>query len=262
MCTYVERFRGKPSCNQIGNRLPHWFDSTLGSAALGDGYLRIKRSASSRLLAPVIVRKAMLLTHPDPAVGVSIAAVLPPLADAHAVEFALPFTSPVDTIRIVPTGNDVIVPVRVFGRENREQSWTLLGDGNAVHVDTDIGPDRAIALSGGAQRTVRIEADRQSAGFTSPPSIRLEFAPRAILFLAAGRPPFSRATGRATATGAYLPLDNVMTLAPGGSVPSATATTANSVLRLEPVSNAGASRRRMLLWIVLLSATALLAAVA
>lgn len=233
----------------------------LGDAALKDAYLRVTWRATSRLLAPVTVRKAVLLTRAEAAADVSIAAALPPLADAHGVDFALPFASALRMIRIVPTGTDMIVPVRVFGRDTREQPWTLLGSGTAARAG-DAGSPPAIALDGGPHRMMRIEAERSSAGFTAAPSLRLGFASRAILFLAAGKPPYVLATGRATAKEAYLPSQSLMTQASGGPVPSATAVAADGALRLEPAQDAGGSRRQMLFWAILLAATALLAAMA
>ena len=234
----------------------------LGSAVLDDDYFRVTWRAASRLLAPVTIRKAALLMQPAAAPYVSIAASLPPLADAHAVEFEWPSASVIDTLELVPTGNDVIVPVRVFGRDDREQPWTPIGSGTALRAGTEGPSSRDIALNGGAYRTVRIEADQRSPGFTSPPAIRLGFSARAILFLAAGKPPYILTSGRANAPDVYLPAGALMSQASGGPVPSATTAAAEFVLRLAPVHDASAIRRQTLLWGLLLAATALLAAMA
>jgi hypothetical protein len=234
----------------------------LGRAVLDDEYLRVTWRAASRLLSPVTIRKAALLMQPAAATSVSIAASLPPLADPHAVEFEWPSASVLDTIEIVATGNDVIVPVRIFGRDDREQSWTPIGSGTAARASAEATPSRGIALNGGPYRTVRIEADQRSTGFTSLPDIRLGFSPRAILFLAAGKPPYILTSGRANALDVYLPAGTVMSQASNGFVPSATAIAAESVLRLAPVNDATAVRRQTLLWGLLLAATALLAAMA
>lgn len=234
----------------------------LRSAVLDDDYLRVTWRAASRLLAPVTIRKAALLMQPAAAASVSIIASLPPLADAHAVEFAWPSASVLDTLEIVPTGNDLIVPVRVFGRDDREQPWTLIGSGTAVRASAGATPSRGIALNGRAYRTVRIEADQRSTGFTSPPAVRLGFSSRAILFLAAGKPPYILTNGRANAPDVYLPAEALMSQASGGSVPSATTAAAEFMLRLAPVHDATVVRRETLLWGLLLAATALLAAMA
>ncbi len=230
----------------------------LGSAVLDDDYLRVTWRAASQLLAPVTIRKAALLMQPAASASVSIAAPLPPFADAHAVEFEWPSASAIDTLEIIPTGNDVIVPVRVFGRDDREQPWTLIGSGTAARAT----PSRGITLNGRAYRTVRIEADRRSTGFTSPPAVRLGFSSRAILFLAAGKPPYILTSGRADAPDVYLPVSALMSQASGGPVPSATTAAAEFMLRLAPVKDATSVRRQTLLWGLLLAATALLAAMA
>lgn len=233
----------------------------LGGAALASDYLRVTWRAASRLLAPVMVRSAVLLTRPGAAVGEVIAAALPPLADAHVAEFALPFASSLESLQVIPTGSDVIIPLRVFARDNREQPWTLLGDGTAARRNAGETP-QDIMLSGRSFRFLRIEADERSAGFTSPPALLLGFTPRAIMFLTAGRAPFTLAVGRPGAVDPYLPLESVMTQALGKAVPVASATPTNTVLQLEPVRDEQASQRQALLWIVLLAATALLAAMA
>jgi hypothetical protein len=234
----------------------------LGSAVLDEDYLRVTWRAVSRLLAPVTIRKAALLMQPDAAASVSIAASLPPLADAHAVEFEWPSASVIDTLEMILTGNDVIVPVRVFGRDDREQPWTLIGSGTATRATAGATPSRGIALNGRAYRTVRIEADRRSTGFTSPPAVRLGFSSRAILFLAAGKPPYILTSGRSDAPDVYLPASALMSQASGGPVPLATTAAAEFVLRLAPVDDATAVRRKTLLWGLLLATTALLAAMA
>jgi hypothetical protein len=233
----------------------------LADATLADDYLRITWRAASRLLAPVTVRKAVLATGAPSAATVSIAAALPPIADPHAIDIALPFASPIETLQIVPTGTDMIVPVRLFGRKDREQPWALLGQGTATRPHGPADSSRAITLDGQPHRLLRIEADQRSPGFTSPPTLRLDFAPRAIVFLAAGRPPFTLASGRVNASDKYLPLDSVVTQ-PGTTIPVATATAPETVLQLEPAMDAGISGQKTLLWIVLLAATALLAAMA
>ncbi|SFN85924.1 DUF3999 family protein [Sphingomonas sp. OK281] len=234
----------------------------LGGAVLDHDYLRVTWRAASRLLAPVTIRKAALLMQPAAAASVSIAASLPPLGDAHAVEFEWPSASVIDTLGIITTGNDVLVPVRVFGRDDREQPWTLIGSGTAARATAEATPSRGIALNARAYRTVRIEADQRSTGFTSPPAVRLGFSSRAILFLAAGKPPYILTSGRANAPDVYLPAGALMSQASGGPVPSATTAAVEFVLRLAPVHDATAVRRQTFLWGLLLAATALLAAMA
>ncbi|WP_380785291.1 DUF3999 family protein [Sphingomonas sp. R86521] len=235
-----------------GPRIP------LDGEMLHGQYLRITWHAASRLLAPVTVRGAVLESRAGAAAPVTMGAILPDLADPHVVEFAIPFATALDTIELRPTGNDAIVPVRVLGRNDAEQPWTLLGRGTAVRPGVGANAGGAITLPGQSYRLIRIEADQRSAGFTSPPGVELGFVPRAIVFLTAGRPPFTLAVGRAGAADVYLPPDNVAT--DRGPIPTATVTTAETPLRLAAI--AGTGTRQALLWIVLLAATAMLGGMA
>ncbi len=233
----------------------------LGHATLRGDYLRVTWRGGSRLLSPVTVRRATLVKRDDTAVtGTMINATAPPLTDAHTVEFAPPFALAVAAIQIVPTGSEIIVPVRILGRDDREQPWTLLGDGTAARP----GKGRAaggIVLGGRAYAMLRIEADPRSAGFTATPSIRFDFARREIIFLATGKSPYLLAAGRAAATAAYLPPASLMTQATDEKIATATAIAENTIVRLEPVRRSGGARQAML-WSILIGATALLGAMA
>ncbi|MEO6103672.1 MAG: DUF3999 family protein [Pseudoxanthomonas sp.] len=234
----------------------------LDDAVLGGDYLRIAWHATSRLLSPVTVRKASLLMRPDAAAGVTIAASLPPLIDARIIEFSVPFAAAVETIRLASTGTDVIVPVRVLGRDHSEQPWAVMGEGTATRPGGNAQVPRAIALSAGRHREWRIEADPRSSGFTSPPQISLMFARHEIAFLADGSPPYTLVAGRAGANDVYLPLESLMTQATEGAVAIATTRATPVVLQLQPIGTAGAAKSKMLLWAILLAATALLGAMA
>lgn len=234
----------------------------LGDATLHGDYLRVTWRAASRLLSPVTVRRAVLVTRAGSAATTSfVDAILPLQADPHAIEFVLPFATAVARIRIVPTGNDAVVPVRILGRLDREQPWTLLGEGTAARPNNPAVSQGVIVLNDAAYRQMRIEADRRLPGFTSPPTIGLGFGPREVVFLAAGRRPFVLAAGRATAVDAYLPLASMMTQAADGRLPTATTKAMNTVVQLAPAGETGSSRQ-VLLWAVLLAATAVLGALA
>lgn len=231
----------------------------LGGAMLDRDYLRVGWRAASRLLTPVLIRRATLITGGAAPSAVTMSATLPELQDAHAIEVAVPFATPVATLRVVTAGDDVIVPVRVFGRRDREQPWELIGTGTAGRGAAE---SLDIVLRDGGYPTIRIEADERSAGFTAAPTLRIGFAPRAIMFIAAGRPPFTLAVGRAGTSDAYLPLDSVMTQAGGKPVATASVEAPRDEMRLSAPDDAGGSRRQIILWAVLIAATAVLAGMA
>lgn len=235
----------------------------LGDARLRGDYLRITWRGASRLLSPVTIRRATLVTRDEAAAtGSSINATAPPPTDAHAIEFALPFAVAVSAIRIVPTGSEVIVPVRILGRDDREQPWTLLGEGTAARSGAGTAAT-GITLGGRAYRMLRIEADPRSAGFTAAPALTFDFVRREIVFLATGKLPYVLAAGRTAASAAYLPLASIMTQATDDKLTTATAmtTAGNTAVRLEPVGSTDGARQA-LLWSILIGATALLGAMA
>ena len=223
-------------------------------AALDREYLRVTWQAGSRLLSPVTVRGATLVTQSGTGNSApTIEATLASLKESHVVDVALPFATSLSTILVTPRGNDLVVPIRVLGRDNREQPWTLLGQGIASR-----SAPNAITIDGRAFRTLRIEADAKSGGFTTPPAIRFAFAPAEIIFLAAGKSPFKLAAGKADASDAYLPLAS-LTQTPSDTIQNATLDiSAAPKLVLVAVSDDGATKRQAVLWAVLLLATALL----
>lgn len=229
----------------------------LGLAGLKDDYLKLTWRLGSRPLTPVIVRQATLVSQPTASTTIRwVDATLPPAKDTHRIDIAVPFATPVAALRVLPTGGDVLLPVRILGRDDAEQPWTLLGTGIAAHVAN------AIPLTGGAFRTWRIETNAGSPGFTTPPALRIGFPARDILFLAAGAPPYTLAMGRADDPDAYLPAASLMTQAAGQPVATARSSTSPVHLALADPADAGRSSRQALLWLILLGATALLAALA
>jgi hypothetical protein len=248
----------RPTASDDGNDI----SLPLGDATLNGEYLRITWHGASRLLSPVTIRRATLVTRAETtATGSSIEATAPPPTDAHISEFALPFAAPASTIRIVPRGGEVIVPIRILGRDSREQPWALLGEGTAARQGTGQAKG-GILLGNRAYRMLRIEADPHSAGFSAAPAITFDFARREIVFLAVGKPPYTLAAGRAATTAAYLPLASIMTQATDGRLGIATIAAAarDSVMQLEPIGKSGA--RQALLWGLLIGATAVLGSMA
>lgn len=229
----------------------------LDGTDLRRDYLRVTWRSGSRLLAPVGVRSAELETRPTGRVGgVQIAARLSETGTARTIDFALPFATIPTAISIVPTGDELIVPVRILGRDTTELPWSQVGSG--IARATDAVP---IALSGQTFRTMRIAADDRTPGFTSPPAIRLIFAARSIAFLAAGQAPYTLAVGRPGAAGLYLPLES-LTGQPAKPLPDATVTAPTTIVELTPVDGTSADKRTWLLWAILIGATALLAGMA
>ena len=228
----------------------------LDGSPLRSERLRVTWGADSRLLSPVIVRRATLLARPARTTSnVVVQAVAPALIDARTIEFAVPFALPIASLGFRSAGYETIVPVRVLGRNHGEEPWALLGEG----VARDDG--EPVALIGKGVRDLRIEADARTPGFATPPTIRFGFAPRSIAFAASGPPPFMLAVGRAETPYVYLPLASLGAregaLLPTAGVPASEP----SPLALSPPKDGGPWRRAAL-WAVLVGATGLLGTMA
>ena len=221
----------------------------LGGAALRRDYLRVTWRAASRLIAPVTVRSAVLVTSASGQQD-AIAAKLPALVDDHAVEFIAPITA-LAWLRVVPAATDGATSIRVLGRDDAEQPWSVLASG----VATATGG--AMTLGGAAPRRIRIEADRRGPGFSAAPGVELGFAPQALAFVGSGGAAFTLAAGRADTPDAFVPLQS---LSPPAGLPQAMVEpgVGTAPIVLEAPDGARETRLRLMLWAVLLAAVALL----
>jgi hypothetical protein len=226
-------------------------------------YLRISWSAASRLLAPVTIRSATLITPGAAARRVVVAATTPPLADPYQAEFTLPFGAHLAALRIAPPVGTVVIPVKLFGRADREQPWSLLGEGTVYQVITD-GRARTngpIELPDGAYRQIRIEADRRSGGFPAAPGLELHFAAQQVAVLLAGKAPFTLAAGSAAAPNVYLPLAALVADGRAGRVPLAAVRDRAAAVALGSSGGDGVPLRTIILWGALIVGTLSLGAI-
>ncbi len=219
----------------------------LGAATLDRDYLRVTWRGTSRLIAPVTLRQAVLVSRGEDA-KVVVPAKAPALVDDHAVEFVT-LAAALVAIRVVPAADDGPIPIRILGRDAPELPWTMLARGIAA-ADA---PALAIATS---PRVIRVEADRGSAGFSAPPTLQLGFAPQALAFAASGRAPFVLAAGREGAADIFVPLD--MLTRSDALAQARIADAAAPELVLAAPDGGAMIRLQAVLWIVLLAAVLLL----
>jgi hypothetical protein len=242
---------------------------------LKDHYLRVTWGD-----AAVTLRGAVLVTSRGmgPRERVSARMAVPPLGNnPRELVFALPFATPVAALQITPQGSNVLVPVRVLGRNHRDQPWAHLAS-TVVYTMTSNGKEQAsgpVELGSASVREIKIEADAKSAGFSATPSIALQFDPAQLVFLASGQAPFTLAAGLpgATATAsAFLPLTS---LVPGyqpaqeNTLPLAVADVARAVISggapadglvvTAATAHDGVPMRHWVLWGVLLAGVGALA---
>ena len=242
--------------------------ASLGSATLSlpatdikDHYLRITWADSAAQLAAVTLRGATLTTSRDTTVNARVTATIatPTLLGPHEFSFALPFATPLAALRIAPSGSNVLVPVRVLGRNDRSQPWTLLASA-VVYKLAAGGKEQssgAVELQGATFREIKIEADKKTPGFAAPPEVALQFEPTQIVFLASGTAPFTLAVGLGNSPSAYLPLQSLMPLyqvAQENTLPLARAEVpgASAALVAAPPALDTVPTRSLVLWGVLL----------
>ena len=211
---------GAAGAAQLGSSTIH-----LTGADLKDQYLRVTWAPAPggvELGSNVALRGATVTTSRSAAAAArpSVQVNLPAHNKPHELGFSLPFATPVAAIGITPQGSNVLVPVRVLGRNTNQQPWTPLAQAVVYSLQT-AGVDQrsgAIALPahrGTSWRDIRIEADTKTPGFTAPPAVSVEFDPVQLVFVASGDAPYTLAAGLATsdaqaASSAYLPLPSLM----------------------------------------------------
>jgi Protein of unknown function (DUF3999) len=237
----------------------------LPNSDLKDNYLRITWQGTTDTATTVVVRGATLTTSQSTSSNprVSAAIALPALTQAHELSFALPFVTPIAALKIKPQGNNVLIPVRVLGRNDRNQAWASIGSTVLYNLTTN-GKEQsnaAVELGGVAYREIKIEADKKTAGFAALPEVSAQFESTQIVFLASGNAPFSLAVGLADAVSAYLPLVSLMPGYQSGqenALPAAradistAAVAAGSAAVAQATSNAPPTRS-LVLWGVLLA---------
>lgn len=199
-------------------------DATAPSASLGDSSLALSMAELKdhylRITwgdAAVTLRGATLVTSRSTATRERINATMaaPAMAGPRELSFALPFATPVAALKITPKDSNVLVPLRVLGRNDRNQPWSLLATA-VVYRLTTAGKEQVsgpVELQGASVREVKIEADAKTPGFASAPDIVLQFEPAQLVFLASGQGPFTLAAGLAGpagAAGAFLPMASLI----------------------------------------------------
>lgn len=249
----------------------------LQRADLKDHYLRVTWGD-----AAVTLRGATLVTSRGTGARERVSASLaaPPLTNPRELTFALPFATPLTALKITPQGSNVLVPVRVLGRNDRNQPWSPLASA-VVYKMTMGGKEQSngpIELGGASVHEVKIEADAKTPGFSAAPEIALQFEPAQLVFLASGQGPFTLAAGLPGASAPASPFLPLASLVPGyqpaqeNTLPVALADVARAditggkpaggALVSSEAASDGMSTRSWILWAVLLAGVGALALMA
>jgi Protein of unknown function (DUF3999) len=238
-----------------------------------DHYLRITWQGSAGQIASVNVRSAVLTTTQS-SITPRISAVIatPAQTNPHELSFSLPFATPLAALKIKPQGVNVLVPVRVWGRNNRSQAWTPLASAVLYNLVSN-GKEQsnsAVEFLGerqyAAYREIKIEADKKTAGFATAPEVSALFEPVQIVFLASGVAPFTLTVGLSEAASAFLPLASLIpgykngqenTLSQARVVMNASASANTPVIAAQSPSSTPPARS-LLLWGILFAGVAAL----
>jgi hypothetical protein len=132
-----------------------------------------------------------------------------PQADgATAVEWALPFATPVAQLELTTPRANTLLPLRILGRNQASEPWRLLG--NAVVYRLGESGQESVNLPAVLQhpsvRVLRLEATHGTRLQDVPLAVRAVFEPIDLVFVAGVDGPYQLAAGREATTAAALPI--------------------------------------------------------
>jgi len=236
----------------------HWQDFiSLNGELKGNTLLRVVWRSQMPLISPIKVKSAILsIRQSAKDITKPVLAKVPPLINAHRLEFSLPFRAPIKTISIRSMGQEGLMPVSIFGRIPHEEAWVLLGQGSA-----NTNPV-AIPLSGQAASIIKIEVDARTSGFAVQPEIEFGLSSQEIAFAASGARPFTIVAGKQSSTNAFLPLSSLTSIDPSNIPLVKLNDPTSQILALSSADKRGGHNLTILLWVCLLVAIVLLAGVA
>ncbi len=168
----------------------------LSAVSLKDRYVRVSWDAATDVT--VSGAKLFEAVERQPA-RVELETSGAKLSGAHELRFAPQIAVPIAAVKLEMAGQDGIVPVELFGRNDRTEPWGLLARGTLRQGEGQL----SLELSGSTTREYRILADRRSAGFSKEPRINLAVTPITLFAAFNGEGPFNLAVGHPDAKPAY-----------------------------------------------------------
>jgi hypothetical protein len=180
-----------------------------------------------------------------------------------ALNWTLPFATPIAALHLKAVQNNSLVPVRILGRGEASQPWRTLASSVVYRLDGvgQGGSNPATALHGASLYSLRVEAGK---GMSLPDGglqATVEFAPVQVAFLASGAGPFTLAVGRAQTPPAAVDASLLGSVTPAKLAELPLATLSNIVARAQSSGGLdgaasrwlpdGVSLRSVLLWAVL-----------
>lgn len=197
--------------------------------------------------------------------AVPLRAALPPGAPdgTGALNWTLPFATPIAALHLQALQNNSLVPVRILGRGDVSQPWRTVASSVVYRLDGvgQGGSNPATALQGASLYSLRVEAGKGMALPDGGLQATVEFAALQVAFLASGAGPFTLAVGRAQTTAAAVDASLLGSVTPAKLAELPLATLTNVVVQAQPSGGLdgvasrwlpdGVSLRSVLLWAVL-----------
>jgi hypothetical protein len=208
--------------------------------------------------------------RPEPVRPAAVLAA--PQADGPAaLEWDLPFATPITQLEIAATQANTLVPLRILGRNQVSEPWRYLGQA----VVYRLGPPGQEStnppawLQRASVRWLRVEATHGARLQDVPLAVKALFDPVDVVFVAGANGPYQLAAGRSATPAAALPVGMLAAATPARIEDLPQAKLVDARAAPEPVRPAwarwlprGVDTRTAALWLVLVFGVAVLGAVA
>jgi hypothetical protein len=236
---------------------------------LQDKYLRVDWSGQDGVALDAVVG---LLSAPAPERELPGVALPAPVADGpSALEWALPFATPMARLELTSSRANTLLPLRILGRNQPSEPWRLLAHAVVYRLGAagQESRNKSAVLAQASARWLRIEATHGARLEGVPLTARVLFEPLDLVFPAGAATPYQLAAGRAATPSTALPIATLATattqpvhelpLVKIAAVQSAPAPAAGW---WSPYLPRGVDQRTATLWLVLLAGVLLLGGVA
>ena len=132
--------------------------------------------------------------------------------DANALEFRVPFATPLAALEIRAVAPNTLVPVDLYARQRPQEPWAPVSRQVVVALQHEgqLRRNPPLELGAASWREWRIEADARGGAFSQAPELTAWFAPVNLVFVTSGEGPFVLAAGRELARNKFLPLASVI----------------------------------------------------
>lgn len=182
---------------------------------------------------------------------------------SSAVNWTLPFATPISALHLQAVQNNSLVPVRILGRGEAPQPWRTLASSVVYRLDGagQASSNPPTALHGASLHSLRVEAGKGMALPDGGLQATVEFAPLQVAFLASGGGPFTLAVGRAHTPAAAVDASLLGSVTPARLAELPLATVSNVVVQTPAAGSLdraasrwlpdGVPLRNVLLWVVL-----------